>query len=354
MTCGQTMAYSAIISFRDQATGKINDLLGDEGLICGHTQNLLSYLSGALLSYKEEGVELTPTVLLCESIGRFLTRFPGSSFYQIGSGPLEGSPGKRILKECAPLSGDNWFVYVERITAKTIRFGVFTYSISPTSVNLLGGLSITSDQMAVLAKKVGENTIELVGGKGSRLKLMFSTSRDAQITQPDLNHFGEACTSSLQNEVYRNQFITYFIQLLDKGLSASHGTMLACSKDETCLKLTELKDAVVLNPPLDLFAQFERYRAEGSAESLLSLQRAEELLNGFMRCDGIVFFDETGRVFAYRVFYRPKKSSPNASIIGGARRRAFEGAKSLVPENLTAILFRSQDGGMELERKIDG
>jgi hypothetical protein len=73
------------------------------------------------------------------------------------------------------------------------------------------------------------------------------------------------------------------------------------------------------------------------------------LLHGLLQSDGIVAFNETGQITAYRVFYKPPKGSEDASkakatVSGGARRRAFEGVSALVGPSLKSALFRSQDG----------
>jgi hypothetical protein len=102
------------VTFRDQTTGRINDLLIDEDQACAQSQNLLGYLVGALLSYKEEGIEFTPSVVLCDDIQQFLRAFPGAVSHTIGRAPLDHSSGERILKDCAPLSSRNWFIFIER------------------------------------------------------------------------------------------------------------------------------------------------------------------------------------------------------------------------------------------------
>jgi hypothetical protein len=52
------------------------------------------------------------------------------------------------------------------------------------------------------------------------------------------------------------------------------------------------------------------------------------------------------RIIAYRVFYRPPQTAGSvaSNVTGGARRRAFEGIKTLVGTQLSSVLFRSQDG----------
>ena len=59
----------------------------------------------------------------------------------------------------------------------------------------------------------------------------------------------------------------------------------------------------------------------------------------------MIVFDTTGKITAYRVFYRPQAAAPALSkTVGGARRRAFEGVKGLVGVHIVSVLFRSQDG----------
>lgn len=107
-----------------------------------------------------------------------------------------------------------------------------------------------------------------------------------------------------------------------------------------------MSDAVAVTPALDFGSVFSDYQKSGTAAAVLTLQRCEELLRGFLKCDGIIVFDRTARVIAYRVFYRPPPTQGPATenVSGGARRRAFEGLKTLVGTKLVSALFRSQDG----------
>ena len=63
-----------------------------------------------------------------------------------------------------------------------------------------------------------------------------------------------------------------------------------------------------------------------------------------MNSDGMVAFDHTGQILAYRVFF--KGDITDIRVVGGARRRAFEGVKTLLGATITSALFRSQDGHM--------
>lgn len=335
------------VTFRDQITGKINDLLLDEDRACGHTQNLLAYLAGALISYRDEGVEFLPSIVICDNIQTTLQAFPGAVRYQIGTAPLDPASGPAILKDCAPLSNANWSIYIERVDGTAINYGVFTYLRLPTAISLPGGITIGKGQLAVLLRRISPNTIELRASKGSVLTLVFSTLREPSVQYGSVAKFAACCCADIPAAGNDTGFSTYFGGLLDTELSSSHGTILACANGELNFdQVPGIADAVLLRPTLDFHAAFSDYHSTRTADAILGLQRCEELLRGFLRCDGIVLFDTKARVIAYRMFYRPSgpAEAGGATVIGGARRRAFEGLKTLVGTSLKAVLFRSQDG----------
>jgi hypothetical protein len=61
----------------------------------------------------------------------------------------------------------------------------------------------------------------------------------------------------------------------------------------------------------------------------------------------MILFSNTGKIIAYRVFYRAAKNDDEKAVIGGARRRAFAGVSTLRTNDLKSTLFRSQDGTTE-------
>jgi hypothetical protein len=136
-------------------------------------------------------------------------------------------------------------------------------------------------------------------------------------------------------------------RLLESALVVSHGTILLCTKEVDVSLIPELKDSTLLYPFLDFHLAFNEFKMTGTAGSILMLQRCEDLLHGFLRCDGMIVFDTLGHVTAYRVFFQAAQGhQPVAEVVGGARRRAFEGVKALVGHHLVCTLFRSQDGHM--------
>jgi hypothetical protein len=243
------------------------------------------------------------------------------------------------------LSSRNWFVFIERTDDGNVNYGVFTYFRLPTAIPLHEGINIDPKQFCVLVRKVSTNTIEMRGAKGSALTLIFSTVRESEVPDMPIEKFAAACCIRVVDARISKDFKTYFARLLDAALTSSHGTILVCGEDLNLAGMPEMKDAVPVSPSLDFQAAFLEFHIANSAGSILALQRCEELLEGFLRCDGIVVFDTQGRVSAYRVFFRPTAETAGAeNAVGGTRRRAFEGLKALVGQKLVSVLFRSQDG----------
>jgi uncharacterized coiled-coil protein SlyX len=72
------MPAPVYVTFRDQTIGRINDLLIEEHRACAQSQNFLAFLAGALLRYKEEGMEFAPALILCDRLHDILRSFPAA------------------------------------------------------------------------------------------------------------------------------------------------------------------------------------------------------------------------------------------------------------------------------------
>ncbi len=105
---------SSFITFRSQTSTHIQDLLTDEGLVCAASRDIVSFLAGNLLNYKDEGHEYAPTVLFCEDSEAIIKSLPGSVKYVVGTTDLNPEAARRILKECGTLAVGQWSIFVER------------------------------------------------------------------------------------------------------------------------------------------------------------------------------------------------------------------------------------------------
>jgi hypothetical protein len=355
------MAAQKIVTFRSQITGNISDLIEDEGLVCKPSQDFLCALAGEMLRYRDEGVELNPTVLFTTNAQRVIQTFPAAVRYVVADAEISANSAKKVLKGCAPLARGSWCIFIERTEGNRLQYGVFDYPSLPTTLPLADAITLDLDVFCVLVRKASPSTIEIIGAKGASLSMVFSTTREnSAIPHDPIGDFTRDCCSNIQAEATdqkdsAGQFPGYFRNLIANVLTDSHGTILLCTQSKEVLaEIDELKDGTLLDPKLDFFSVFSAYRQSESAESLRKLQSYEKLLSGLLMCDGTVVFDTSGSVIAYRVFYRPNTPSKSVGLSngeGGARRRAFEGIRELVDKSLTSALFRSQDGLTLMARK---
>ncbi len=359
------------VSIHKTTTGGVSDFLDDESFECVGSMKLLSFLAGALLRYEEEGVELSPQVVLCQSIESTTKSFPGGKFYIIGMGEFSPELGKKVLKECAALARNGWAVFVERVTATKVRYGVFSYLASPTSLGLRDMIGVDDQTFAVLIERTDRSNVRLSGSKGNILDVAFSTTRDERTADDnDIAKFARSVVPKAASPATTR----YMTGLVARLLAESHGTILVCT-DQPILSVSGMTDAVTLDPAIEVISVFDDYHTIGTADTLMELQRTEGLLGGLLQSDGIVVFNTLGQVSAYRVFYKPPPQEPpplastkrrawfgfwkqaeqplqltgppitaQAPVTGGARRRAFQGVSALVGTGLNSALFRSQDG----------
>lgn len=338
------MAEAKTISINKATMGGVTEFLEDEAFDCLASIKLLSFLAGALLRYEEEGVELNPQVILCQSIDLVAKSILGGKYYVIGIADFSPELGKKVLKECAALAQSAWAIFIERTSEKQVRYGVISYLATPTSVSLSDMIAIDGANFTVLVSRRDATTVRLTGAKGNTLDVAFSTARESIKSDVEVGKFADSCVPEGTSEVSKR----YIRNLVGRLLASSHGTILVCATSDI-VNVEGMEDAVALSPPIDVLSSFEAFRRANSADALLELQRIESLLHGLLQSDGIVVFNQAGQVTAYRVFYRPPASTNGVteikqSVSGGARRRAFEGVRTLVGPALISALFRSQDG----------
>ncbi len=338
------------VSLRVSTGGELAEFLERESKTCGYSNTVISGILGKLWNYREEGVEISPSVLYSDDIVAFSKKLPGFSRLSIGNCSSSEEAAKRILKDCAPLTGDSSLIFVQRCgQGETLDYGIFSFLRSPTAIGIDEALLLDDNQFAVLIKKSSPTTLKVSGSKGNSVSILMSTIRDDDNSEQEVLKFCEDATSDLAVGDDTDAFKRYFQALLNKALVNCHGTILLCASPNVHEKSECIADRISLDEDLDFFRLFKQFRDSGEAESLLELQRAEDLLRGFMSCDGMIALSTDGRVISYRVFYEAAKNgeTPAPAVVGGARRRAFEGVTSLKLQELKSALFRSQDGATE-------
>lgn len=332
------------ITFRSQTLGSVSEFITAEGRECHASQNVLTYIAGELLQYREEGVELFPTVLFCENFDQLADRIFGAVHYTLGVTSLDSHGAKVLLKECAPLASEPWNIWIEPLEDGKMRYGLMSYAGSPTALSLQESLNVAATEFAVKVRKIGKRSVEICGSKGNVINLIFSTSRDEDSDVGAIEKFGNISCSRISADDTLDQFKIYFLNLLSEVVSNCHGTILMSIEPSKLRSSSYLSDGTPLLPPIDFYALFSDFKKSPSADGLLRLQAATRLLQGMLNSDGIVAFDRQAKAHAFRAFFKGKSTSSLGAQTGGARRRAFANLADKAAPRPFSILFRSQDG----------
>lgn len=336
------------VSLRVSTRGELADFLERESKTCGYSNLVISGIIGRLWNYREEGVEISPSIVFADDIIAFSQKLPGFSRLNIGSCSSSEDAAKRILKDCAPLTGESSLIFIQRCgQGETLDYGVFSFLRSPTAIGIDEALLLDDAQFAVLIKKSSPTTLKVSGSKGNSVSILMSTVRDDDNSELGISRFADDVASEIPDDADVDAFKKYFRRLLTKELTDCHGTILLCASPDVHEKSKCISDRISLDDEVNFFGLFREFQGSGDAEALLELQRAEDLLRGFLSCDGMITFSRDGKVTSYRVFYEAADNGGAPAVVGGARRRAFAGVTSLKLNELKSALFRSQDGATE-------
>lgn len=345
------MLIGKSVSFRSQLVSNTLDLIKEINLNCAHTSQLVAGIVSSLAAYTEEGVPMTPTVFICNSISTLLQRAGTGEHVPLSEEIDIGGAESKILKAAAPLCKENWKIYIERSSdGARCKFGVFCGSSDPSSLTvdevLLDGTPDGFPIVRIAQSAINKVEVRTNAGKGVEFRFNDDEDIHSLDSQKQVKNLAHLISSKVSS--HSDSFTGFVERVLSSAIKQSHGTLISVISSDKDLP-SALQDVVKLSPSLDLFTRFKLHQDEGkTAISVSRLQAASELVSGFICSDGITIFNTSGCILGYRAFIRSKEDAPSSS--GGARTRAFNAMQLLVGGDLDAAFFRSQDGKTELHQ----
>lgn len=331
------------ITFRTQLIGGVTEF-------CQHSQ--LHFLSNALhlvelivmlARYREEGVSLYPKVYLTNDKNTLTAMLPDGEVLKIGSSNPDLSGLKSAIKKSAPLATNGWLIYIET-SEDCLEYGVFKGSGNPISVLVDDVLLTESDNIFVVkASQIADDCVEIRSNRGGQHFIFLSHRKEE--SPPPLQYLGQLISSITKNtpEDIKEPTISFLNRLFISALRESHGCIIAVTNMTKPPKMLS-DDGVILEDPIDfskLVLELKKERIDPS-----HLVSKGDLLKGMLNSDGIILFDDKGRLLGYNCFV---KVSNKDNVIGGARKRAFASIKSKIGRGLTAAFIQSQDGWTDFE-----
>lgn len=335
------------ITFRTQLIGGVSEFCSECGLpLLTNPLNLVELIV-ALARYKEEGVRLNPQVYISTDLASLTAMLPDGERVRLGETTANVQGIKEALKKTAPLAMDGWSIYLQ--DRQRVEYGVFRGSGNPLAVAMDDVLLQDIDPlMVVKVFGVAEECVEVRASNGTYHHVFLDHRKDD--TPPPLqylDHLVQAITTKCPIDG-QEALSSFLKKLLFTALRESHGCIIAVTNMSRPPAFLAA-DGVILEEPIDFYGLVKELRKGEIDSTVLSNKGA--LLKGMLNSDGIIIFDDRGRLIGYNCFVKVKHEP---GVVGGARRRAFAALKTKLGRGLTAAFMQSQDGWTEFKGAANG
>ncbi|WP_270830742.1 MULTISPECIES: hypothetical protein [Aeromonas] len=331
------------ITFRTQLIGGVTEFCQESQLHFLNNALHLVELIVMLAHYREEGVSLFPKVYLTNSKHLLTAMLPEGEILKIGTSRLDVTGINSAVKKCAPLATNGWLIYIEA-SEHSLEYGVFKGSGNPISV-LVDDVLMTESEgfIVVKASQVAGDCVEIRSNRGG-LHFIFLNHRKEN-SPPPLQYLGQLIRAITEKtpEEYKEPTVSFLNRLFLNALRESHGCIIAVTNMSKPPRFLS-DDGVILDTPID-FTNLV-FRLKKGMIQASDLESKGHLLKGMLNSDGIILFDNRGRLLGYNCFVKVNNKD---SIIGGARKRAFASLKGKLGRGLSATFIQSQDGWTDFE-----
>lgn len=331
------------ITFRTQLIGGVTEFCQDSQLRFLSNALHLVELIVMLAHYREEGVSLFPKVYLTNDKNTLTAMLPGGEILKIGSSASDVNGVKSAVKKCAPLANNGWLIYIEASDGY-LEYGVFKGSGNPISVLVDDVLMTESDGLFVVkVSQVADECVEVRSNRGGQHFIFLNHRKED--SPPPLQYIDKLIHSITEETPPddREPTVSFLSRLFLSALRESHGCIIAVTNMTKPPKFLS-DDGVILEQPIDfasLVFDLKKERIESS-----NLESKGYLLKGMLNSDGVILFDNKGRLLGYNCFVKVGNKN---NVIGGARKRAFASIKSKIGRGLSAVFMQSQDGWTDFE-----
>lgn len=334
------------ITFRTQLIGGVTEFCSDCGLPLFTKALNLVELIVALARYKEEGVRLNPQVYVSSDIRALTAMLPDGERLRVGTSTPDAKGIKEALKKTAPLATDGWCVYLE--DKDQLEYGVFRGSGNPLAVAMDEVLLVSVAPLTVVKVfSIADECVEIRASNGSYHHVFLDHRKDD--TPPPLKYLDslvDAITKKCSADS-REALGSFLKKVLFTAMRESHGCIVAVTNMRQPPAFIS-GDGTILESPID-FGDLVNQLRKNVVEPTTLTNKAS-LLKGMLNSDGIILFDDRGRLLGYNCFVKVKQ---DAGVIGGARRRAFAALQAKIGKGLSAAFMQSQDGWTEFQGAIN-
>lgn len=326
------------ITYRTQLVGGVCEFCHSSRLqILNDTLNMVELII-LLAGYREEGVNLFPKVYFTDKIDAISSMLPNGERIKIGIAQSNESGIKQAIKKCAPLAIGGWLVYIcDRITS--LEYGLFRGTSSPVSVpvdEII--LDRNLDFIVVKVYRIASDCVEIRCNNGDYHYIFLNHRKED--SPPPLCHLDKLVEAIAKKsaEEEKEPTISFLKKQLFESLRQSHGCIIAVTSQKRAPSFLS-DDGIFFDDPIDFPGLIRLLKTEKGIPS--QMESRGDLLNGMLNSDGILIFNNSGKILGYNCFIKTK---PQTGVIGGARKRAFGALCEKIDRGLTAVFMQSQDG----------
>lgn len=311
---------------------------------------LLAELLLLQATYQEEGQHLFPTIYLCDDAEAARQVLSGNEIVWISSVPRDANLARQIFKHCAVLAQNSWSVLVE-LSASDAKYGVMRTDSDLThssSFERLRALQLESSAILGLTRS-GRNLVELRSSRGQKLYLSLSVD-DPYEKSPEqvINLFSASIVSDSWNDNLKIKLQAFYKRVGYNILHSSAGALIVILRQDGLIPHA-FEDGVLLPTPINLDDLIDDSPDGGPDLLNARLEGVSALIRSMTEMDGIVMMTTSGSVLGYNFFIRSSDLS-DRTVIGGARRRAYESLRQMRDSALAGVFYKSQDGVVDFTK----
>lgn len=339
--------FSNVSEELKQLFAKENIELGDNFF-----NKILKFLSSAC-NYEEEEVKIKPSIYITKNLKHNMTNIVTIPI--VKEDGCEGKKYAKTMKSLVPFCNLGWSVYID-VSQTNLEYGIIRFFSGPTVGSIIETFSYVSDpsESAMLEISViSSYEIMMKGMNENTLCLDFRLFHDEkENTVEDLQLQVAQDIASGIEDAERNRIANkLLLKLLKLTRQKVHGTILLVVKEDyDVAQKTYITDFTWLDAPIDLI-ETGLIVLSGSTDVYTSEKYygLSGLFMEMMNVDGITIIDNAGRVRGFNVFVN-QLSNGEASVSGGARKRAMLSLLDTKDPSIIGVYFQSQDGHIVYER----
>lgn len=307
--------------------------------------------------YEEEEVRIAPRILLGKNLSLIFKQVPDHFKLVLGTDDADGLHFNKMLKSLIPLCKNGWYVFVNFYDDK-INYGIFRKFRSPVALDF-EQLVFDSDDIYDTDENIGMICIRpldklsfIIRGihiEDFIISSYFTARDDVQEENALFNMLLEDIIGAIGIDDKIREYIKNAMNhILYAFNERIHGAILLIVTEEYEYPNNYL-DGLKVVPPINFINNIVDTQMVEAYETAEKYYAVSNLLYDFLNIDGITIMNNRGEIIGYNAFYR--SNSMPMDVVGGARKRTFEGLKRVEDDNIVGIYYQSQDGNKQYYRR---